>query len=99
MGVVGETWRHWSSDERCTVLCLVQDMMCSARPFHGDLRSVLKLHSKQPSALCCLYSQVLVPGVAALKGHFVLLVDVKGIQCSQSFKASLQMFLLRERFH
>ena len=78
----------------CRTRCALQGA------FHEDLRSVLKLHPKQPSAPCLLYPEVSVPGVAAV---FAMPLcrqgDVNGVQCPQSFKASLQMFLVRGMFH
>ena len=57
-----EAWR----DERCAALCLVQDTMHALQgTFHQALRSVLKLHPKQPSALCLLHPELSVPGGAA----------------------------------
>ena len=62
--------------------------------------SALKLHPKQPNALCLLYPEVSVPGVAAV---FAVPLcqqgDVHGVRCPQSLKASLQMFLARAMFH
>ena len=78
----------------CRTRCALQGA------FYEDLRSVLKLHPKQPSAPCLLYPEVSVPGVAAV---FAVPLcqqgDVHGVRCPQSFKASLQMFLVRGMFH
>ena len=72
----------------CRTRCALQGA------FHEDLRSVLKLHPKQPSALCLLYLEVSVPGVAAV---FAMPLcqqgDVHGVRCPRSLKASSQMFL------
>ena len=89
-----KVWR----DERCAAWCRTRCALQGA--FHEDLRSALKLHPKQPNALCLLYPEVSVPGVAAV---FAMTLcrqgDVNGVQCPQSFKASLQMFLVRGMFH
>ena len=73
------------------------DALCKALSMKT---SALKLHPKQPNAPCLLYPEVSVPGVAAV---FAMPLcrqgDVNGLQCPQSFKACLQMFLVRGMFH